>query len=249
MHPFDLSQKTILITGASSGIGRQTAITLASLGARCIITGRNEEQLDHTLSRMSGANHYKIQADLCQEEDLKKLVNEVEPLDGVVFSAGIVKVLPFRFINKPDLKNIYETNFEAPIFLLQSIIKAKKLQRKAAVLFISSISGVKVGLVANGMYSASKAALSGITKTLALELAPQQIRVNTLAPGMVRTEMISDGVIAAVSTEALSEDEKLYPLGYGDVNDVANTIAFLMSNASKWITGTDIIIDGGYSCK
>jgi len=99
----------------------------------------------------------------------------------MVFSAGIVKVLPFRFINKPDLKNIYETNFEAPIFLLQSIIKAKKLQKKAAVLFISSISGVKVGLVANGMYSASKAALSGITKTLALELAPQQIRVNTLS--------------------------------------------------------------------
>jgi NAD(P)-dependent dehydrogenase (short-subunit alcohol dehydrogenase family) len=240
-NPFDLTAKSILVTGASSGIGKQSAITLSQQGAMLTITGRNEENLNQTFAALSGSGHQKIVADLTNETELAALIANAAAFDGIVLAAGIVKVLPFRFINKAEMKSIYETNYEAPILLTQGLLKAKKI--------ISSISGVKVGLVANSMYSGTKAALSGITKTLALEMAPQQIRVNTLAPGMVRTEMVTGGVSDAVSKEALSEDEKLYPLGYGNPEDIASTVSFLMSDAARWITGTDIIIDGGYSCK
>ncbi len=248
-NPFDLTAKSILVTGASSGIGKQSAITLSQQGAIVTITGRNEENLNQTFTALSGSGHQKIVADLTNETELAALIANAAAFDGIVLAAGIVKVLPFRFINKAEMKSIYETNYEAPILLTQGLLKAKKINKKASILFISSISGVKVGLVANSMYSGTKAALSGITKTLALEMAPQQIRVNTLAPGMVRTEMVTGGVSDAVSKEALSEDEKLYPLGYGNPEDIASTVSFLMSDAARWITGTDIIIDGGYSCK
>jgi len=247
-NPFDLTAKSILVTGASSGIGKQSAITLSQQGAMLTITGRNEENLNQTFA-LSGSGHQKIVADLTNEAELAALIADAPAFDGIVLAAGIVKVLPFRFINKAEMKSLYETNYEAPILLTQGLLKAKKINKKASILFISSISGVKVGLVANSMYSGTKAALSGITKTLALEMAPQQIRVNTLAPGMVSTEMVTGGVSEAVSKEALSEDEKLYPLGYGNPEDIASTVSFLMSDAARWITGTDIIIDGGYSCK
>ena len=247
--PFDLQHHHILVTGASSGIGKQTAIILAQLGATVTITGRNQEKLNETFELLTGEGHSQLIGDMTQETELAAIIEQSPALDGLIHSAGIVKVLPFRFINKAEMKRLYEINYEAPVLLTQGLLKAKKINKKAAILFISSISGVKVGLIANSMYSGTKGALSGITKTLALELAPQQIRVNTLAPGMVRTEMVTGDVTNTVSSDALTEDEKLYPLGYGNTEDIAGTIAFLMSPAARWITGTDIVIDGGYSCK
>ena len=244
-NPFSLHNKTILVTGASSGIGKATAIECSRMCANVIITARNEARLAETLSLMKGDNHKMILADLSSEDELNSLVENLTQLDGLVHCAGLTIPKPLRFYTKGNVKQVMGVNFEAPVFLTQALIKKKKIRKQSSIVFISSISGVYVSYIAGSIYSASKGAINGIAKGMALELAPRGIRVNSVNPGMVETNILSDGI---VSEEQLDEDRKKYPLKrYGKPEEVAYAVIYLLSDASQWVTGSNLLIDGGYT--
>ena len=244
-NPFSLKDKTILVTGASSGIGRAIAIECSKMGASVIITARSEERLQETLREMEGEQNKLIVADLSIDEDIENLANELPALDGVVHCAGFTIPKPFNFLSKDDVDAVMKVNFSTPVFLTQKLLKSKKINKKASIVFISSISGVYVSYVAGSLYSASKGAVNGIVKGMAIELAAKQIRVNSVNPGMIETNILSSGV---VSEEQLNEDKKKYPLKrYGKPEEVAYAVIYLLSEASSWTTGSNILIDGGYT--
>lgn len=243
-NPFSLEGKTILVTGASSGIGKATAIECSKMGAIVIITGRNQLRLDDTLSKMKNQNHTEISADLTIDEQLKTLVLELPKLDGVVLCAGIGDTLPLQFATRKKIEPIFETNFFSQIELLRLLQKKKLLKNEASVVAISSIGGNFAINLGNGPYGSSKAALLSWMKFAAQELAPRNIRVNCVCPGMVHTPLVD-------TPSAFSEDElKTYtqsiPLRrFGEPEEIALACVYLLSDASKWITGTELIIDGG----
>lgn len=241
-NPFSLEGKTVLVTGASSGIGRATAIECSKMGATVIITGRNEGRLKETFLQLHGERHTQIIADLSDEQQLKSLVEQIPEINGIVNNAGIGKTLPFKFINKSEFDKIMGINFFASIFLTQRLYKIKKLRNSASVVFISSIATFAVG-IGDSMYAASKGALNAFAKTMAAELAKQQIRVNCIQPGIVRTNIFEAG---SISEEQLKETERKYPLGrFGNPEDIAYAAIYLLSDATKWMTGTTLLIDGG----
>ena len=245
-NPYSLDGKTILVTGASSGIGRATAIESSKLGAKVIITARNEERLQETMSSLEGEGHQLILCDLTNEDELNHLVENMPELDGLVCNAGINKLVPLRMLKAADMNIIFAVNTFSPIFLLQKLTKKKKLSEKASVVFTSSISGLGAVAVGESMYIASKGAISAFVKAAALELSKKNIRVNAVCPGMVVTDM-SD---AYDLNEGGNEDLKNYPLGrYANPEDIAWGIIYLLSNASSWVTGTNLIIDGGLTTK
>ncbi len=242
-NPFSLEGKTILITGASSGIGRATAIECSKLGARCILTARNEERLKETLTQLDGVGHQMLLCDLSDSNAINEMVDQLPEINALVNNAGYTKLLPLNFINRDDFKSILDVNTVAPIMLLQRLLKKKKLAKNSSVVFTSSMAGLGSSSVANGMYTASKGALSAFIRCAALELAPRGIRVNAVCPAMVNTSIMDSG---SVSEEQLKEDMKKYPLGrYGEPNDVAYAMIYLLSDASSWVTGTNMVIDGG----
>lgn len=241
-NPYSLEGKTILVTGASSGIGRATAIECSKMGAKVVITARNEERLRNTLEALEGDDHQMILCDLTNEDDLNALVEAALELDGIVFNAGINKLVPIRQLKEVDLTNIFAVNTFSPIMLLQKLTKKKKIVNDASVVFTSSISGIGAAAVGESMYIASKGAISSFVKAAALEFAKKGIRVNAVCPGMVKTDM-SD---AYDLNEGDNEDMKNYPLGrYATPEDIAWAIIYLLSNASNWVTGTNMVIDGG----
>ena len=242
--PFSLQNKKILITGASSGIGRETAVQCSKMGAFIIATGRNTERLNQTMISLEGKDHQKVIADLT--EDIIKIVDELPILDGIVHSAGIVSLTPFTYLQEDELQRIMQVNFYSPVLLTQEILKRKKLSRSASVVFVSSLAGNVIASKGNSAYCASKTALIGMVKVMALELASRRIRVNSIQPGMVRTAMMNT-FLDSLTPEQLTEDERKYPLGYGSPEDVANAAVYFLSDASKWVTGTSIILDGGFS--
>ncbi len=248
MTNFSLENKTILITGASSGIGKAITIMCAALGARCVISGRDMERLDSVLQSLDGEGHLLISADISEQEGIKKITDECPNLDGIIHSAGIIHLLPYRAISTNAFEKIMKINLYAPFYLSQALLKKKKVNNNAAITFISSISGNLIGSKGNLMYSASKSAVNGIIRVLALELAEKKIRVNGVSAGMVRTEMWINNNMA-VSEEQLAKDEEKYPLGYGQPEDIAGIAVFLVSNAAKWITGSTIVADGGFTCQ
>lgn len=241
----NLKGKKILVTGASSGIGRGTCILLSKFGASLIITGRNKNNLNDTLRMLDARDHLVLDADLKVEENLVRLVESIDRVDGVVFCAGIVEYFPVKFLTREKIDNIFEINFISQVLLTQKLLKQKKINKGSSLIYISSISR-KLGVAGTAMYASSKAALSSFVKVLAVELANQKIRVNAVSPGIIRTPMV-EGSELAFAKEDLIDDEKKYPLGYGDVDDVANYVAFLLSDASPWITGSDLILDGGFT--
>ncbi len=243
-NPFSLKGKTILVTGASSGIGRATAIECSKLGAIVIITGRNSERLQQTYDSLYGLGHLQIIADLNNLEDLTSLVNQVPILDGVVNNAGIAKTQPISFIKEEDLQKIFATNTFTPILLVKQLLRKKKINKNASLVFTSSVSAIKSDL-GNSVYGASKAALQSYVRYCARELAPKSIRANSIHPGMVTTPLITGG---AHSDDDLQTDAQKYPLGrYGRPEEIAWSIIYLLSDASAWITGHSLIIDGGIS--
>ncbi len=242
---FSLSNKVILVTGASSGIGRQIAITAVQMGATVIITGRNTERLEETRG-MIDAGAKCIIADITKEEDIRSLVNELPKIDGAVFCAGVVEYIPAKFITAEKLDNVFSVNFNSQVLLTQQLIKNKKLEQASSLVYISSISSL-MGVPATAMYAASKAALNSFVRVIASELAPQKIRANAICPGLVKTPLLATAAETNLSAETFSQAEKNYPLGLGEPEDVAAAAVFLLSNAAKWITGTSIITDGGFT--
>jgi 2-deoxy-D-gluconate 3-dehydrogenase len=246
MHnPFSIENKTILVTGASSGIGKAIAIECSKMGAQVIITGRNELRLQETYDLLKGNHPAYIVADLTKKENIKALVTQVDSLNGLVNCAGLTIPKPFKFLQEEDIQEVMTVNFNAPLLLTQQLLKKKKLQKASSIVFISSISGTKVSAIAETVYSASKAAIDGFCKGLALELAPQQIRVNTINPGIIETNIFSGGQI---TEEQLLENITKYPLKrYGKPEEVAYATIYLLSDASSWVTGSNLLIDGGYT--
>ena len=243
-NPFSLKGKTILITGASSGIGQATAVECAQMGAEVVITGRDTERLQATADLM-GNLKAQIAADLTNQEDVERLVAALPPLDGAVLCAGNSTTLPLQFGSREKFDEMFNVNFFAPVELLRLMYKKKVLQKGASVVLIASIGGTHSFMPGNGVYGASKAALNSLMKYAAREYASRKIRVNSICPGMVDTPLIHRGTI---TEEQLAEDAKRYPLGrYGKPDDIANGAVFLLSDASSWLTGHDLVIDGGFS--
>lgn len=245
-NPYSLEGKTILVTGASSGIGRATAIECSKMGAKVVITARSQSRLKETLDSLKGEGHRMILCDLTNDDEVSILVEATPVLDGLVCNAGINKLVPIRQLKEVDLTNIFAVNTFSPILLVQKLSKKKKIANDASLVFTSSISGIGAAAVGESMYIASKGAVSAFVKAAALEFAKKGIRVNAVCPGMVKTDM-SD---AYELNEGENEDLKNYPLGrYANPEDIAWGIIYLLSNASSWVTGTNMVIDGGLTAQ
>ena len=243
-NPFSLQGKTILVTGASSGIGQATAVVCAQMGADVVITGRDSDRLQATADLMETHNAI-IAADLTNNDDVERLVAALPPLDGAVLCAGNSTTLPLQFGTREKFDDMFNVNFFAPVELLRLVYKKKILQKGASVVLIASIGGTHSFMPGNGVYGASKAALNSLMKYAAREYASRKVRVNSICPGMVDTPLIHRGTI---TEEQLAEDAKRYPLGrYGKPDDIANGAVYLLSDASSWLTGHDLVIDGGFS--
>lgn len=243
---FSLQGKTIVVTGASSGIGRAISVYCAQQGATVILTARNKDRLEETLQLLPKGNHSYFSTDLTSEQELKDLVQQLPVLDGVILNAGMVKTVPVQYIKKDDLEYMFQLTLHSSILLIQQLLKSKKIKSESSICFISSVASQKI-TIGNAIYSAAKGALNSFTKSLALELAPKQIRVNAILPGMVETSILHDG---AVSEEQLQIHLKNYPLGrFGKPEDIAGLTVYLMADVSKWMTGSLLTLDGGYTLK
>ena len=246
-NPYSLEGKTILVTGSASGIGRATAVQCAEMGARVILVDLNENGLRET-QRMIGHEDTEYRAlDLTDSDGLAEMVASLPKLDGVASNAGIVLSLLAKFSEPKDTERIFRINTFSHINLIQQLITQKKLNKGASIVFTSSMSGVYCGLAGGSLYGATKSAISGYMKALAIELAPRGIRVNAVHPGMIETPLTNG---TALSKELLEEDARNYPLGrYGKPEEIAYAIVYLLSDATVWMTGTQLLIDGGYSVK
>ena len=246
-NPFSLEGKTILVTGASSGIGKATAIECSRMGATLVITGRHSERLQETFTNLApnSAEHQQVVADLVTEEGVNALISSLKKIDGVVLCAGRGCTLPFQFASREKFDEIFNINFFSQTELLRLLYKKKILNKGASVVIIDSIGGTKRYSNGNSIYGASKAALLSIMKFCAREFASRKIRVNCLCPGMVETPLIHKG---SITEEQLQADIDRYPLKrYGHPEDIAYSAIYLLSDASSWVTGHDLVIDGGCS--
>lgn len=242
-NPFSLKGKTVLITGASSGIGRETAIVCSKMGATVVITGRNEERLKETYVRLEGDGNLSIAADLTDTEAIESLVQQLPILTGVVHCAGIGDRSMLKMVKEKDIAKVMRTNFESPVLLQKALLKKKKLVNSSSIVFLASRAPF-APTVGNGIYAASKGALIAYAKVLGLEVANQLMRVNCVCPAMVWTELVERD--AALTGVDYHEAEKAYPLKrYGNPVDIANLIIYLLSDASSWMTGSCIDITGG----
>lgn len=250
-NPYSLAGKTILITGASSGIGRATAVECSRMGATCVITGRNEVRLLETLSMMEGAGHLSIAADLSTPEGVNLLVSRLSPLaqspsrplaslDGLVLNAGTAVMSPVGFLKPEDIASVFATNTYAPMLLVKAL--NRKLKTGGSIVFTSSMD-IDRPEGANSIYAASKGALTSFMRACAKELAPRQIRANAVVPGMIETPFIGGDMI---SEEELAIDRNRYPLKrFGKPEEVAWLIIYLLSDASAFMTGSAVKMNGG----
>lgn len=242
-NPFSLKGKNILVTGASSGIGRETSIVCSKMGAQVTVTGRNEERLCDAFAMLEGEGHSMIIADLSAESDISKLTVECPELNGVVHCAGIGSRTLLNNVKELELQRVMATNFNAPVLLQKALLKKKKIKDGASIVFIASRAPF-APTIGNGIYAASKGALIAYAKVLGLELAQRMIRVNSICPAMVWTELIERD--AAIMGIDYHEAEKSYPLKrYGKPEDIANLAVYLLSDASSWMTGSCIDVTGG----
>lgn len=248
-NPFTLEGKTILVTGASSGIGRAAAIECSKAGAKVIITARNEERLRETHSQLANAEEQPegIMADMQKDDDIQSLVEQLPVLDGVICNAGISINVPIAFIDREKIQQVLDVNTIAPILLTRQLIKKKKVAKGGSIVFTSSISGNNTVTVAHEMYSASKTAITGFMRNAALDLAVKGIRCNAVHPGMINTPMVHSG---KYSEEQLLKDMENYPLHrFGEPEEVAYAMIYLLSDAAAWVTGHSLVIDGGLTIK
>ena len=249
LNPMDMSGKTILVTGASSGIGSESAILLSRLGAKVILVARDTKRLEDTTKKLCGNNHFVKPYDLTKTNEisgwLKNLANKTGMIDGLVHSAGIRHTLPLKMTDNKVVQETMNINLNSAVALAKAFRQKAVHQKKGSMVFLSSVLGLcgEPGVVA---YSASKGAILAITKALAAELARDGIRVNCVVPAIVKTEMVNQA-ISKMTQEQFKQIEDKHLLGIGEPIDVANSIAFLLADCSKWITGAALIVDGGYT--
>lgn len=241
-NPFSLSDRHILVTGASSGIGRAIAIACSKMGAHVTAFGRDHKRLAQTLTALEGIGHQSVSIDLCNTSELKLIIPNVDNVDGVVYAAGITRMAPAKFIVSKDYQDIMAINVYAPIELTKLLLHYKKINKSSSLVFISSVVSGLLPYKGQGVYAASKGALTSYAKVLSLELSAQKIRVNSILPAMVRTNLLAT---LGIDSNALEADEQKYPLGYGTPEDVAWAAVYLLSDASRWMTGNNLVIDGG----
>lgn len=242
--PFSLEGKRVLITGASSGIGRQIAISCSQMGATVIGTGRDASKLDETLGLLSGSDHLMVPADLTQASGRDSVLTSIaDPLEGLVHCAGISRLSPVRMMNEAHLLEIMAINVNAPMLLTQALLKKQKIQDGGSILFISSIAA-HIGVAGVAGYSGSKAALIAMMRCLAMEVVKRKIRVNCLSPSLVETPLF-EAMELQSGTSSMEQKRNDHPLGFGKPEDIANASVFFLSKASRWITGTTLVMDGG----
>lgn len=249
LNPLDLSGRTVLVTGASSGIGRSTSVLLSRLGAKLILVARSRDNLEETRCLLDGEGHVTEACDLRETDAipgwLKRLGAEHGPFSGLVHSAGVHATLPLRFQTGEQLDDLMRINFTAAVQLAKGFRQRKTHTESSGIVFVSSVMGL-VGQAGVSAYVASKGALISLARSLALELADEGIRVNCVAPGQVESKM-AESQDAVLTDEQRATIEKMHPLGLGQPEDVANSIAFLLADTGRWITGTTLVVDGGYT--
>lgn len=240
-----LTGKHILVTGASSGMGRIFCQMIAKEGARVSLLARNEDRLKDTLSKMDGEGHKYYLCDLTDEGQIKITIEQLDGVDGVVFCAGINDFVPLKFVKQEKLQRIFQTNYFSQVILTQMLVKKKLIKKQASLVYISSLSSV-LGVSGTLLYASSKAALNSAVRVIAAELASQGIRANAICPGIVRTEMLGN---TNIDEETFTKQAVDYPLGLGTPEDVGNAVLYHLSDGSRWLTGNCMILDGGYSLK
>jgi NAD(P)-dependent dehydrogenase (short-subunit alcohol dehydrogenase family) len=245
---FTLSDKNILVTGASSGIGKAIAIQTSMMGASVNMTARDLDRLNDTFSHLDSSisQPNPIACDLSVKEELDDLCKQINQLDGLVLNAGFVKLAPVAYLKDDLIDSMFEVNIQSSIRLIQRLIRAKKIKKGASIVFISSIATQKA-TIGNAVYNATKGAVNSFVKSLALELASKNIRVNAILPGLVKTSILDN---ENASEEELKKHLMNYPLGrFGMPEDISNLAIYLLANESSWMTGSLINIDGGFSLK
>lgn len=246
-NPFSLKGKIIAVTGASSGIGRASARLFAEMGASVILIARDETRLNSIASEISeyGASTEIISLDLTESGAIDILVGQLPTVDGLMLCAGKGLTLPVQFCDRKNFDELFELNFFSTVELTRQVYKKKKINKCGSIVAVSSMGGTHVFSGGNGIYGSSKAALDSFMKFAAKEFAARKVRVNTILPAMVDTPLIHRGTI---SDDQLAENAKIYPLKrYGQPEDIANAALYLLSDASSWVTGTSMIVDGGLS--
>jgi NAD(P)-dependent dehydrogenase (short-subunit alcohol dehydrogenase family) len=245
----DLSNKHIVITGASSGIGREVAILVNKLGAKVSLIGRKKDSLKSLIRDLQGEENQFYEFDVTNYIEIDNLISRIVAtnglIDGFVHSAGIEMTRPLKMLKVEHYREVFDINTISALEITKSITKNSNISTNASIIYISSIVGI-LGQPGKTAYSASKGALIAAAKCLALELAPKGIRINTILPALVETDM-SSKVLASLSEEGKNNILKMHPLGFGRPIDIANSAAFLLSSAARWITGSEFLIDGGYS--
>ena len=251
MLNFDLTGRRVLVTGASSGIGRATSLYLAGLDADVVLCGRNEQRLQDTLDSMPEGDHLLAPFDLATELDeipaWIRGLSKSGPFQGLVHCAGVEMTLPVRQVNHACFEKVFRINTEAALMLTKGIRQKKCFQLPCSIVFVSSVAAL-TGQSAISLYCASKGALNAMTRSLAVELARQGIRVNTVCPGQVDTEM-NDAIKVKLTQEQYQAIINAHPLGLGTPDDVAAAVAFLLADTGRWITGANLVVDGGYTAK
>ena len=244
-NPFSLYGKTILVTGASSGIGKATAIECSRLGAKVIIVGRNEQRLQDTFRQLETEGCKQYLLELTDETAVQAFVDSLSCIDGLVNAAGIASTVLFQFAKPEKIRRIFDVDFFAPVELTRLILKKKKMNKGGSIVFLSSIDGTLNAHIGNSTYSAAKGALLALAKGMAVELASKGIRVNCLMPGMTETPLIHG---ESITQEQLDHDKSLYPLGrYGTPEEIAYGAIYFLSDASRFTTGAGLVIDGGFT--
>ncbi len=243
-NPFSLLGKMILVTGSSSNIGRKIAIRCADMGAKVIVAARDVERMKATLAILEGEGHQYIQVDLTNVASIAALAEALPILDGVVMCAARFDSTPVKNIKRDTVQSMFETNTFSNFDLIQKLLKMKKIAKGGSIVFISSVASMRP-YKGNSLYSATKGAINSFSKVLAIELGAKQIRVNCIHPGIVpRDEGVREG---SLTVEQQRAEMAKFPLGMGNTDDIAYASVFLLSDVAKWITGIDLIVDGGQS--
>lgn len=251
-NPFSLEGKTIVVTGASSGIGQQVAISCSQMGAKIVLLGRNVERLEETMKQMEGEGHLQISYDLTdfdgQKAIVADIVSKIGVIDGLVNCAGISTTMPFKLMKPSMVDEFFRTNVYAAIELTRQVLNIKNVSKEgASVIFFASVMGC-VGENAKSLYGMTKGALISGCRSLAIEYAPKKIRFNVVSPGVVETAINRNQPYLS-DPEKRKVTESLHPLGIGTTADIANACIYLLSDASRWVTGQNLIVDGGYTIK